>query len=433
MKINKLEKETNIATLEIEEDYKKVEEAIEKAYKILVKDAKIKGFRQGKAPRPIFERYYGKEILIERASSIVINEIYPEILKESELHVIDYPKDVNVIQLEEGKPFKFILKVETKPEVKLGEYKGLKVEKEKIQVNQEEIDNHVNQICERFAEYTEVSDRAVQEEDIIRYDIKATVDGNVYEKWSKDNSGTRIGMTWISEDFDNQLKGIKIGEEKKFILEFKEDYKEVDIAGKKVEFEVKIKEIREKKLPSKDDKLAKKLSQDKFNKWDEFIEDFKKQMEEQKKINVENKLKGDLIALAVEKSSVDVPETMIKREVESMFVNLDSTLKQSNVDLNYYMQMAGKDKNALEEEYRLEAIKKIKETLVLDKIAQEEKTEVTDVDVEEEIKRMANESKKDYDEFQKGINEDFKNYIKMYLKDKKTIDILIDNAKIKEK
>lgn len=432
MKINKLSKEGNLAIIEVQEDYTKIEEAIDKVYPELAKDAKIKGFRQGKVPRAVFERYYGNELLIERASSEVVNDVYHQIIKEKNIEVIDYPKEVKVNHLKEGEQFVFTIKVEVKPEIKLGKYKGLKVNKGKAEINEEKFNEYINEMRERFAEYVEVSGRPVKEDDIIRYDMKALINGSIYENWTRDDSGTRIGLGWISDEFDSYLKGMKMFEEKDFGIEFPADYKEKDVAGKKVDFHIKIKEIREKKLPELNDEFARKLSQERFNKWNDFENDLKRQMIEEAKITSENKLKEDLIALVVEDSEIEVSETLIKREVDAMVRRLEDALKQSKVDLENYLKMIQKDKNMLEEEYRADAVKKIKGMFILEEISKKEKLDVTDEDIENEIKRMADDAKKGYDEFKNNISDDLRTYIKEYLKDKKTIDFLIDDAKIRE-
>jgi len=432
MKINKFNKVGNIAEIEIQEDYESIERAINKIYPEISREAKIKGFRQGKVPRPVFERYYGKELLIERASTEVINDCYLKVVKEKSLEVVDYPKDVNISQLEEGKPVIFTLKVEVKPEVKLGKYKGLKAEKQKKCINEEEYNKNIKEMQERFAEYIEISNRPVKEEDIIRYDLKAEIEGRNYENWTRNDGGTRVGLGFISSDFDNRLIGMKMFEEKNFELEFPEDYKEKDIAGKKVEFYVKVKEIREKKLPELNDDLAKKLSQGKYDTWNDLDSNLRKNMEEESKLNAENKLKDDIVNLAAEDAQIDVSDTLINREVEAMVKRFEDVLKQSNLDIDNYLNLLQKDRNMLKEEYRIDAIKKIKGMLVLEEIRKKENIEVTDEDVENEIKKMAEEAKKEFEEYKKNINNDFKNYIKEYLKDNKTIDFLISNAKIKE-
>ena len=221
-------------------------------------------------------------------------------------------------------------------------------------------------------------------------------------------------------------------EEKNFELEFPEDYKEKDIAGKKVEFYVKVKEIREKKLPELNDDLAKKLSQGKYDTWNDLDSNLRKNMEEESKLNAENKLKDDIVNLAAEDAQIDVSDTLINREVEAMVKRFEDVLKQSNLDIDNYLNLLQKDRNMLKEEYRIDAIKKIKGMLVLEEIRKKENIEVTDEDVENEIKKMAEEAKKEFEEYKKNINNDFKNYIKEYLKDNKTIDFLISNAKIKE-
>lgn len=428
MKILKENKEGNIITLEIEEEFASVTNAMGKAFKELSKDVKVPGFRKGKIPRNMYEKYFGTEQLIQKASTDVMNNLYPVIVMEKELQPIDYPTNVEIITIEENKPFVFSLSIPVKPEIKLGKYKGIKIQKVDDTVSDDDIQKEIDTIRDKYAEFVEVDDRASKDEDFVSYDIKAIADNEEIEAWTKSDSGTKIGTSMINEEFDKEIIGLSINDQKSFKIKFDEDFRMDFAQGKEVEFTVTMKEIREKQLPELTDELVQKSTE--FKTVDELKEDISSKMKEFREKDAQGKMREELMAQIIEKSTVEIPEVMVTREVEAMLRQFDQSLRNSGLNLEGYVKFSGKTMDDIKADYKEPAEKKVKADLAIEEITNTEKIEVTDEDVMAEAKKAAEQMKTDPEEFAKTLSDDYKEYIKSYLSYENTMQFLIDNAKI---
>ncbi|HAR63186.1 MAG: trigger factor [Candidatus Margulisiibacteriota bacterium] len=428
MKIVKEKKEKNIITFEIEEDYQKVSEAMNSAFKELVKQSKVPGFRQGKVPRNIFEKHYGTGMLLEKAVSNVVNNIYPVLVEQKKLEPIDYPTDLNIIKAEENQPLVFSLSVIVKPEVKLGKYKGLKIQKVDDELSDSEIKKQIDSILDKYAEYGIVTDEQVKTDSIVNYSIKASVGGELISEWTKESSGTKIGSNMISEEFDENLVGMSINEMKSFTIDFPEDYQFTIAAGKEVDFEVTIKEIKEKKVPELTSEFVKKISDKETV--ESYKEDLISNLKENKKKEAEEKMRKELLENIVSDSPVDVPDILIQREINNILKRVDMSLRGSGLSLENYVKFTGKSLDSMKAEYRDSALFNVKSDLVLEVIAKTEKIESTEEEINKEIEKIANSYKTDVAIVKKNLSDNELDYIKHYLTYEKTIKFLMDNAKI---
>ena len=430
MKVNKLERNANVMTIEVQDDYSALEAEMPKAFKELSKSVKIQGFRPGKVPQKVFESYYGIEVIQERAANNLINKLYPKLIEEKNLAVIDYPKDLEIVNLKVNEPFTFKLKVEVKPEIKLGKYNGLKSAKEKVKVTDEDIQAVIDKALEHKTKYEEDNSGKVSKDDIVGYSSKATIGSDVYEAWTQEETATRVGIETINAEFDEKLLGSKVGDEKKFTIKFADDYKQADVAGKKVNFEIKILSIRKKVAPELTDELVKTISKQETVK--EYKAEIEKNLTEEKEKNAQITLENDLLKQISEGSKFDVPNIMVEKEIDNSVARLENSLKQSKLSLSDFLMYSQKTMEALREEYKAQAIETLRIQLCLEKIAEEEKIEVTDEDVDAEIRKTGNfKDETEFEKYKKKVNNYLISYMKEYLKDQKVLKFIVDNAKIK--
>lgn len=434
MKVLKNKRNEFTVSLELEADYAEIEKATEPAFKELVKDAKVPGFRPGKVTRPIFEQYYGKEMLIQRASTIVMNETYRQAIEAEKISPVDFPQNVEVKTFEPGKPFVFTLTVEVKPEVKLHKYKGIKVTKDDATVSEEDVNKEIERMREYSAEY-KVADRAVKNDDLVAYAIKAFDGETPVEEWTKERSGTRVGANFISEDFDKALLGMKLNETKSFTAKIKADYFVKSVAGKDIKFEVLITEIKERALPEVNDEFAKKVyGKDTVA---EMKAELKANLEKHKSEEVENKFRNDLVEELVKENDLKIPQALTNEKLEQMLRGLEGDLRQRKMEINKYLEIMGKTMEQLRAEYLPVAEKRAKLELILEAIAEKEEIKPTEEEYLAEIKKIFKGNKEeepkqeDMDKLKASLPESTKKYIEKYLTDEKVNQFIIDNAKIK--
>lgn len=431
MKVLKNKRKNNTVSIEVEESHDSLNSGLEVAYRRLVKKANVKGFRKGKVPRNVFEKTYGKEVLIQEAIMDVVNDAYRSAITELELQVIDYPKNLKVEEYKENQPIKFSCDIEVMPELKLGKYKGLKVDKEDPTVKDADIQDQIDRLRENFAEYKPV-EREAKDGDIVRCDIEAKIDDQPLEKWTRQNAGMKIGQKAYGSDFDTEIVGLKTNDSKTFTSAFGDDFNDSEIAGKKVTFNVTLKEIREKTLPPVDDEFIKKVSQDHTT-----VEDYKNALKadlsKQKERESEDKLRVDLMEKIIEDVKVDVQDVLIEREIDNMLQDFERSLAQSGLNLDRYSEITAKTKDGLRNDFREDALKRIKSELSIEAIAEKEKIAATDDDVKAEIKSWnlpKVQTDEEIDTYLKKINPE---QMKTMLKTKKTMEFIIENAKITKK
>ena len=420
-------KNANEVKLEITVEAEKFEEAIKKVYFKSAKYFNIPGFRKGKAPMQIVEKYYGKEIFYEDAFNEVAGEALEEAVKENKLEVVSRP-DIEVTQIEKGKDLIFTAVMQTKPEAELGKYKGIEIKKIEYNVSDEDIEHELGHMQEHNSRLISIEDRPVESGDIATIDFEGFVDGVAFEGGKAENHDLEIGSNTFIPGFEDQIIGMKIDEEKDINVKFPEEYFSKDLAGKDATFKVKVHEIKKKELPELDDEFAKDVSE--FDTLKELKADIKAKKEKQNEERAKYETQDAVIKAVCEKMKVEIPSGMIEMEIDNMLKDIENRLSYQGLKLEQYLQMMGKTEEDMRKEYEPQAIEGIKSRLALETVIKAEKIEATDKEIEEKMKEMAkNYGKENDEEFMK--NENVKNYIKQGIESEKAMDFLVENAKIK--
>ena len=425
-KVEKTEN-ANEVKLELTVEASKFDEAIKKVYFQSAKYFNIPGFRKGKAPINIVEKYYGKEIFYEDAFNEVAQPALEEAVKENKLEIVSRP-DIEVKQIGKGQDLIFTAVMQTKPEAKLGKYKGLEIKKVEYNVTDEDINHELEHMQEHNARMVTIEDRPVEDGDIATIDFEGFVDGKAFEGGKAEGHELTIGSKTFIPGFEDQVIGMKIDEEKDINVKFPDEYFSKDLAGKDATFKVKVHEIKKKELPTLDDEFAKDVSE--FDTLADLKEDIKKKQEKQNEEKAKYETQEAVMKAIVEKIEVEIPTGMIETEVENMLKDIEQRLSYQGLKLNQYLQMLGKTEEELKKEYEPQAIEGIKSRLALEAVIKAEKIEVEDKEIDEKLKEMAKNYGKENDEaFMK--NENVRNYIKEGMQSEKAIDFLVKNAKIK--
>ena len=420
-------KNANEVKLEITVEASKFDEAIKKVYFKSAKYFNIPGFRKGKAPMQIVEKYYGKEIFYEDAFNEVAEVALEEAIKENKLDVVSRP-DIDVTQIEKGKDLIFTAVMQTKPEAELGKYKGIEIKKIEYNVTDEDINHELGHMQEHNSRLITIEDRPVEKGDIATIDFEGFVDGKAFDGGKAEGHELEIGSNTFIPGFKDQVIGMKIDEEKDINVKFPEEYFSKELAGKDATFKVKVHEIKKKELPELDDEFAKDVSE--FDTLKELKADIKAKQEEQNKEKAKYETQDAVIKALCEDIKVDIPSGMIEMEVENMLKDIEQRLSYQGLKLEQYLQMMGKTAEDMKKEYEPQAIDAIKSRLALEAVVKAEKIKATDKEIEEKMKEMAkNYGKENDEEFMK--NENVRNYIKQGIESEKAIDFLVENAKIK--
>lgn len=421
-------KEKNKAFFNIEIDQNEFEKAIQKAYLKNRNRFTIPGFRRGKVPRKIIEMNYGEGVFYEEALNILLPEAYDEAIEKLELEPVDTP-DVDIEQLEKGKPIIIKVEVTIKPEVKLGNYKSIEVEKVEYNVTDEDIDKELKTVQEMNGRIIDAGDRETKEGDILTIDFEGYIDEEQFEGGTAENQELEIGANRFIPGFEEQLKGKKKGEKVDVKVTFPEDYFEESLRGKQAVFKVAINEVKEKELPTLDDEFAKDVSEyDTLEEYKESIrEKLEKEAKEKEKVELENKI----IENVVKGSEVDIPNVMVEHQVENEVNEFDYRLKLQGLDINQYFALTNTDIESFKEQITPVAEKRIKTDLILEAIAKEEKLEVTEDDIDKELEKLAKEyNQEDIDKFKENMKKGDLEYLKSGIMRDKTIELLVNNAKI---
>ena len=420
-------KNANEVKLEITVEAEKFNDAIKKVYFKSAKYFNIPGFRKGKAPMNIVEKYYGKEIFYEDAFNEVAGEALDEAVKENDLYVVSRP-DIDVTQIEKGKDLIFTAVMQTKPEAELGKYKGVEIKKIEYKVTDEDIEHELGHMQEHNARMITVEDRPVESGDIVTIDFEGFVDGKAFDGGKAEGHELEIGSNTFIPGFEDQIIGMKIDEEKDINVKFPEEYFSKELAGKDATFKVKLHEIKKKELPKLDDEFAKDVSE--FDTLKELKEDIKKKQQKQNDDKAKYETEDAVIKAVCENVKVDIPSGMIETEVDNMIKDIEQRLSYQGLKLEQYLQMMGKTTEEMRKEYEPQAIDSIKSRLALEAVIKAEKIEATEEEVDEKMKEMAKSYGKENDEeFMK--NENVRNYIKDGLTSQKAIEFLVKNAKMK--
>ena len=426
----KLEKTENAneVKFEITVEAEKFDEAIKKVYFKSAKYFNIPGFRKGKAPMQIVEKYYGKEIFYEDAFNEVAGEALEEAVSENKVEVVSRP-EVDIKQIEKGKDLIFTVVMQTKPEAELGKYKGIEIPKIEYNVSDEDINHELEHMQEHNSRLISIDDRAVKKGDIATIDFEGFVDGKAFEGGKAENYDIELGSNTFIPGFEDQIVGMKIDEDKDVNVKFPEEYFSKELAGKDATFKVKLHEIKKKELPKLDDEFAKDVSE--FDTLEELKKDIKKKLEKQNADKEKYETEEAVVKALCENTKVEIPSGMVETEVDRMLNDFKGRLSYQGLKLEQYLKMLGKTEDEMRKEYEPQAIEGIKSRLAIEAVIKAEKIEATDKEVEEKMQEMAKNYGKENDEsFLK--NENVRNYIKEGIESEKAIDVLIKNAKMKK-
>ena len=387
--------EKSLAKLTIEVDADTVEKSLDKVYQKQKKNITIQGFRKGKAPRNIIEKMYGAGVFYEDAVNDMIPAAYEDAAKESELEIVSQPK-LEVVQIEKGKPFIFTAEVAVKPEVTLGDYMGIEVEKSDVEVTDEEVMAEIDKERESNSRTITVDDRAVEDKDIVTIDFEGFVDGEAFEGGKAEDYSLTIGSHSFIDNFEEQLIGAKIGEEVTVNVTFPENYQAEELAGKPAEFKVTVKEIKVKELPELDDEFAKDVSE--FDTLDEYKADIKKNLTAAKEDKVVEKI--------IENATMEIADLMVETQTRNIAEDFARRIQQQGLSIEQYFQFTGLNAETFLEQMKPQALKRIQSRLVLEKIAEVENIEVSDERVEEELKNMAETYQMEVDKVKELMGEE---------------------------
>ncbi|MBP3474799.1 MAG: trigger factor [Lachnospiraceae bacterium] len=424
LQVEKLEK--NMAKLTIEAGAEELEKAIEKAYQKQKSQISIPGFRKGKVPRQMVEKMYGKEVFYEDAANALIPDAYDKALEECEEDIVSSPK-IEVTQIEAGKPFIFTATVALKPEVKLGKYKGVKVDKIDTEVTEEEINAEIDRERENNARNITVEDRPVKDGDITTLDFEGFVDGVAFEGGKGENYPLTIGSGAFIPGFEEQLVGAEIGKEVEVKVTFPEDYQAENLKGKDAVFKCTIKEIKEKQLPELDDEFASEVSE--FETLAEYKEDIKKNLEEKKAKDAKNAKEDAAIKAAVEASEMEIPEAMLETQQRQMVDEFAQRITMQGLSMEQYFQFTGTNYQQMVEQVKPQAEERIKSRLVLEAIAKAENIEVTEEDYDKELETMADVYQMEVDKVKELMGDREKKNIMQDLAVRKAAEFVAENAK----
>lgn len=423
LQVEKLEH--NMAKLTVEVAAEDVEKALQAAYLKQRKQINIPGFRKGKVPRQMIEKMYGPEVFYDEAANNMIPDAYAKAYDESELDIVSQPK-IEVVQMEKGKPFIFTAEVATKPEVTLGDYKGLKVDKVSTRVTQKEVDEEIEKERERNARTIEVTDRAVQDKDEVTLDFEGFVDDVAFEGGKGEDYPLTIGSGSFIPGFEEQLIGAEIDKEVEVNVTFPKEYHSEELAGKDATFKCTVHTIKAKELPELDDEFASEVSE--CETMDAYRAEVKKNIKERKERTGKEKKENQAVDQAIENAQMDIPEAMIEFQVRQMADDFARRIQQQGLTVEQYFQFTGMTAEKMMEEMRPQAEKSIKTRLVLEAIVKAENIEVSDERVEEELTKMAEAYQMEVEKLKEFMGENEKKQIKEDLAVQEAITLLVNES-----
>lgn len=423
LQVEKLE--GNMAKLTIEASAEEFEQAIEKAYQKNKNKLSIPGFRKGKVPRKMIEQMYGKEIFYEDAANIVIPSAYAKAVDECTEEIVSQPT-VDIVQAEAGKPFIFTAEVALKPEVTLGMYKGVEVEKTDVAVTDEEVDAAIDRERENNARTISVEDRAVRDGDMTVIDYEGFVDGESFEGGKDEDYPLTIGSGTFIPGFEEQLIGAELDKEVEVNVTFPEDYQASELAGKPAVFKCIVKEIKEKELPELDDEFASEVSE--FDTLAEYREDVKKNLTERKEAEAKAAKEEKVVEAIIADAKMDIPEAMLATQQRSMADDFAQRIRMQGITIDQYFQFTGLTREAFLEQLRPQAEERIKSRLVLEAVAKAENLEASDEEYTAEIKKMAEAYQMDEDKITEMIGEFEQKSIKEDICIRKALELAVESA-----
>ena len=423
LQVEKLEK--NMAKLTIEVPASDLEKALQSAYKKQKNKISLPGFRKGKVPRQMIEKMYGAEIFFDDAANEIIPKAYADAYDECELEIVSRP-EINIVQIEKGKPFIFTAEVATKPEVTLGEYKGLEVDKVSTRVTQKEVEAKIEEEAEKNARTVTVEDRAVQDGDEVILDFEGFVDGEAFEGGKGENYPLTIGSGSFIPGFEEQLVGAEAEKEVEVKVTFPEDYHAEELKGKEAVFKCTVHEIKAKELPEIDDEFAAEVSE--FDTLDEYKADVKAKIKEQKATDGKRKQEDQVVEQAIKNASYEIPDAMVDTQISQMANDFAQRIQSQGLTMEQYYQFTGMTEEKMNEEFKPQAVKRIETRLVLEAIAKAENIEISDEKLDEEIAKMAEAYKMEADKLKEFMGDAEKKQMKEDMAVQEAVTFLVENA-----
>ncbi len=417
--------ENSMAKITIEVSAEDFEAAMVKSYNKNKGKIAIQGFRKGKAPRKMIEKLYGPEIFYEDAANFAIPDAYEAAAKECGLDIVSRP-EIDVEDIGSGKPFVFTATVAVKPEVELGDYKGIEVAKQEVKIMAADVNAEIDRVREQNARIITVEDRAIKKDDIAVIDFEGFVDDEPFEGGKGTDYSLTIGSHSFIDTFEDQLIGKKAGDKVDVNVTFPEEYHAEDLKGKPALFKVEIKEVKMKELPKADDEFASEVSE--FDTLKEYKASVKKSLTERRKAQVKTEKENQVIEKAVENAKVDLPAPMVDEQVNQMINEFASRLQQQGLGIDQYMQMTGMQPQALMDQMRPEAEKRIKTRLVLEAVAAAEKIKATAKDIDKEIEKMAEIYNMEVDKIKDMFGDAEKEQISQDIAVQKAVDLLVKES-----
>ena len=423
-KVEQLE-EKNMVKLVIEASAEEFEAGLNAAYNKNKNKISVPGFRKGKAPRKMIEQLYGSQIFFEDAANEIIPDAYADAAKESGLDIVSQPK-VSIEQLEAGKPFIFAAEVAVRPEVELGEYKGVEVTKADAEVTDADVEEELKKVQDQNSRTVSVEDRAVKDGDMTVIDFEGFIDGEAFDGGKGENYPLTIGSHSFIDTFEEQMIGMNIGEEKELNVTFPEDYHAENLKGKPATFKVTVKEIKEKQLPELDDDFAQDVSD--FDTLAEYKDDLKKKIAERKESEAKAKKESEAIEKVVEAAKMDIPQAMIDTQVNRMLEDFAMRLQQQGLSVEQYFQYTGMTADKIMEEMKPEAVKRIKNSLVLEAVAKAENIEVSEEEFEAELQKMADMYKMEIAKIKEFMQDAEAKQMKDDIAIQKAVELIVSSA-----
>ncbi|WAH38941.1 trigger factor [Alicyclobacillus dauci] len=421
--------EANVGVLEVEVASERFASALDAAFKKVVKTVTIPGFRKGKVPRKIFEAKFGIEALYQDAVDILLPQAYQEAVEESGIEPVDQPS-VDVVQLETGKPFVFKATVTVKPEVQLGEYKGLEIQDKSFEVTDETISEEIEQVLKSHAQIEVVEDGEVQNGDTVSIDFRGTVDGEAFEGGEAENFQLEIGSGTFIGGFEDQLIGMKPGEERDIEVTFPSDYHVKSLQGAVATFHVKLHDIKRKVLRELNDEFVQEISD--FETVEEYRNDLKARLEERAKQDHERYIEDEVVTKATENATIDLPKVMVDHEIDHQINSFAQQLQMQQIPFDAYLEFTGTTMDELRDQFREAAEKSVRVALVLEAITSAENVDVTDEEVDAELQKVADSSGLDLDRVRQlmSVRDPNLSSFRNDLRNRKTIQLLVENSKL---
>ncbi len=422
--------EKNMAKLTIELSVDKLEGALQQVYMQQRNKIQLPGFRKGKAPRTMVEKMFGPEIFFEDAANQLIRENYGEAAEESGVDIVSRP-EIDIVQMEKGKPFIFTAEVAVRPEVELGKYKGVTVTKIDVSVSDEEIDKAIEEERNQNARIVTVEDRPAQNGDTVIIDFEGFVDGEAFEGGKGEGHSLELGSHSFIDTFEDQLVGKSAGEETEVHVTFPEEYHAEELAGKPAVFQVKIQEIKTKELPELDDEFAQDVSE--FDTLAEYRESVQKKIAEQKEADAKRTKEEEAIKKIVDKSNMEIPDAMLATQIETMIEEFAQRISGQGLSFEQYLQFSGMTMEKLKEQVKPDALSRIQNGLVLEQIAKEENIEVTEEELDAEIEKMAASYQVTPDQIKTFMNDSERDSMKKDVAVQKAVELVMANIKERAK